>query len=73
MGLFGVLNFQAAYLAFVLLGFSFIVHGVTPWGDMLGLAVGHTYYYFDVVLPSLAVGQGVRLLKTPDWVVRLFN
>ena len=73
MGLFGLLNFPAAYLSFVLLGFSLIVHGETPWGNLLGLAVGHTFYYFDAVLPSLAVGRGIRLLKTPDWVVRLFS
>lgn len=65
MGLFGIINFKATYLCWVLLGFSFIVHQIIPYGDLLGLVVAHIYYYFDQVYPRLVVGGGRKYLQTP--------
>ncbi|KAI8909153.1 Derlin, partial [Gorgonomyces haynaldii] len=68
MGFFGVLNFQAAYLCWVLIGFSVILHQVIPTADFLGLLAGHIYYYLEDVYPRLLASRGQRLLKTPLWL-----
>lgn len=48
--------------------------GQSIQSGLIGLAVGHLYYYLTVELPRL---RGVRLLWTPQWfkmlVFRLAN
>ncbi|KAI9197222.1 putative Derlin-2 [Polychytrium aggregatum] len=53
MGIFGF-NFNAPYLPWVMLGLSITLHNVWPWGDLLGLVIGHIYYFLDDVYPNLA-------------------
>lgn len=67
MNFFGLLNFQAPYLPWVLLGFSVIL-GNTIWVDLMGMAVGHIYYFLEDVFPNQR--GGCKLLKTPQilWV-----
>uniref|UniRef100_A0A182S8E2 Derlin n=1 Tax=Anopheles maculatus TaxID=74869 RepID=A0A182S8E2_9DIPT len=62
MNFFGVLNFQAPYLPWVLFGFSVLL-GNTIWVDLIGMVVGHTYYFLEDVLPNQP--GGMKLLKTP--------
>lgn len=57
----GVLSFRAPYLPWVLLLFSFVL-GSSPATDLMGILVGHVYYYMADVYPAMA---GVSLLKTP--------
>lgn len=63
MNFFGLLNFQAPYLPWVLLGFSVIL-GNTIWVDLMGMAVGHIYYFLEDVFPNQR--GGCKLLKTPQ-------
>jgi len=64
MNFFGLFNFQAPYLPWVLFGFSFIL-GNSVLIDLIGIAVGHIYYYLENVCPAKF---GFRLLKTPRFM-----
>ncbi|XP_053678155.1 derlin-2 [Anopheles nili] len=70
MNFFGVLNFQAPYLPWVLLGFSVLI-GNTIWVDLIGIAVGHLYYFLEDVLPNQP--GGMKILKTPRILKQLFD
>ncbi|XP_042231724.1 derlin-2-like isoform X2 [Homarus americanus] len=68
MNFFGLLNFQAPYLPWVLLGFSVLL-GNSVIVDFVGIAVGHIYYFLEDVFPARS--GGIRLLKTPRFLVQL--
>eukprot|EP00455_Lapot_gusevi_P008630 TRINITY_DN1378_c0_g1_i10.p1 TRINITY_DN1378_c0_g1~~TRINITY_DN1378_c0_g1_i10.p1 ORF type:complete len:222 (-),score=34.22 TRINITY_DN1378_c0_g1_i10:116-781(-) len=71
MNLLGVFNFTAPYLPWVLLSFSFML-GSSGVVDVLGIMVGHLYYYLEDVYP-LMIPSHFRFLKTPRFVKILFN
>ncbi len=62
MSFFGLLTFQAPYLPWVLLGFSLLL-GNSVSVDLLGMAVGHIYYFLEDVFPNQP--NGWRILQTP--------
>lgn len=70
LSLFGLFDFTAPYLPWVLLGFSMIL-GASPVKDLLGIAAGHVYYFFEDVYPRMT--HGYRLLATPGVLVSLFG
>lgn len=70
MNFFGLLNFQAPYLPWVLLGFSVLL-GNSILVDLVGIAVGHLYYFLEDVFPQRS--GGIRLLRTPAFLKRLFE
>ncbi|XP_031627267.1 derlin-2 [Contarinia nasturtii] len=70
MNFFGILNFLAPYLPWALLGFSVIL-GNTIWVDLMGMAVGHIYYFLEDVFPKQR--GGFRILKTPLFLRKLFD
>jgi len=63
MNFFGLLTFNAPYLPYVLLGFSLLL-GNAVSVDLLGMAVGHTYFYLEDIFPNQP--GGFKLLKTPQ-------
>ncbi|CEP17919.1 hypothetical protein [Parasitella parasitica] len=68
----GLLVFTAPYLPWVLLIFSLCLGGQIPTGDILGVLVGHIYYFFEDVWPQDPVSQGKKWLATPRvirWLV----
>ncbi|KAL9543451.1 hypothetical protein MBANPS3_008110 [Mucor bainieri] len=68
----GLLVFTAPYLPYVLLIFSLCLGGQIPTGDILGVLVGHIYYFFEDVWPRDPVSQGKKWLATPRiirWLV----
>ncbi|KAK2739198.1 hypothetical protein FQN57_006641 [Myotisia sp. PD_48] len=67
----GLLVFTAPYLPFVLMAFSLVVHGTIPKDEICGVVVGHIWYFFSDVYPSLYGGQ--RPLDPPRWWRRLFE
>ncbi|CAG8598493.1 13870_t:CDS:2, partial [Ambispora leptoticha] len=67
----GLFVFSAPFLPWVLLGFSLMLNNVFPVGDLMGIAVGHVYYFFEDVWPHERASGGRRLLKTPQ--VRLIE
>ncbi|KAL5276928.1 DERL2 family protein [Megaselia abdita] len=65
MNFFGLLNFHAPYLPWVLLGFSMIL-GNTVLVDLIGISVGHIYYFLEDVFPLQR--NGMKILKTPNFL-----
>lgn len=59
MSLLGLFPFNAPYLPWVLLLFSLFL-GNPIETDLLGIIVGHIYYFFDVVYPQVAEVRGWR-------------
>ncbi|OUM67775.1 hypothetical protein PIROE2DRAFT_34108, partial [Piromyces sp. E2] len=53
MSFLGILNFNAPYLPWVLLGFTILLNNIWPTGDILGLIIGHVYYFLEDVYPKL--------------------
>lgn len=70
MNFFGVLNFQAPYLPWVLLGFSIIL-GNAVWVDLIGMTVGHMYYFAEDVFPRER--GGFKIIKTPQILKHIFD
>lgn len=66
--LYGLITVGAAFLPYVLVGLSLMM-GQHPSIDLLGIAVGHLYYYLVDVLP---VVYGFEPLKTPKVVTMFF-
>lgn len=66
MNFFGILTFTAPYLPWVLLGFSLIL-GNSVLVDLMGIAVGHIYYFLEDVFPMQP--GGFQILKTP-WILK---
>ncbi|KAJ3292694.1 hypothetical protein HDU79_001153 [Rhizoclosmatium sp. JEL0117] len=80
MHFFGLFVISAAYLPWVFLGFSLIIHGVWPTGDLIGLLAGHTYYFLDEIWPrgGGAIVRGVRMerpriVRAPNFIKQLFR
>ena len=64
MSFLGLFTFTAPYLPWVILGFGVLL-GQSPVFDLLGVAVGHVYYFLEDVYPEIS---GRRLLKTPGFM-----
>uniref|UniRef100_A0A8C3F7S8 Derlin n=1 Tax=Chrysemys picta bellii TaxID=8478 RepID=A0A8C3F7S8_CHRPI len=70
MNFFGLLNFQAPFLPWVLMGFSLLL-GNSIIIDLLGIAVGHIYYFLEDVFPNQPGGK--KLLLTPGFLKLVFD
>ncbi|KAL4223913.1 Derlin-2 [Mactra antiquata] len=70
MNFFGLMNFQAPYLPWVLLGFSLLL-GNSVLVDLMGISVGHIYYFLENVFPQQP--GGFRILKTPGFLKSIFD
>lgn len=70
MNFFGLINFQAPFLPWVLLGFSVLL-GNALWVDLMGMAVGHMYYVIEDVFPNQR--GGFKLLTTPQILKTIFD
>ncbi|XP_062887681.1 derlin-2-like isoform X1 [Mobula hypostoma] len=68
MNFFGLLNFHAPFLPWVLMGFSLLL-GNSVIVDLLGIVVGHVYYFLEDVFPNQP--GGVKLLVTPSFLMWL--
>jgi hypothetical protein len=77
MNFLGLFSFNAPYLPWVLIGFSLLLHGVWPAGDLVGLVVGHIYYFLDDVWPRGGRFGGElvrpRYLRAPQVIKDLFE
>jgi Derlin-2/3 len=71
LNLLGLLVFTAPYLPWVLMGFSIVLHGTVPKDELMGVVVGHVWYFFSDVYPPLH--HGSKPLDPPAWWVRLFE
>lgn len=67
----GLLVFSAPYLPWVLMGFSLFMHGTIPKDEIMGVVIGHIWYFFSDVYPPMH--NGSRPLDPPGWWRRLFE
>jgi Derlin-2/3 len=67
MSFLGLFNFNAPYLPWVLLVFSLCLNNALPIVDLLGIVVGHFYYFLEDIYPRIT---GQRLLYTPKFLKR---
>jgi Derlin-2/3 len=66
VSIWGMLNIQAFYLPFALAALDLMMGG--NWkADVLGILVGHLYYFLKVLHPSTG---GSQMLETPAFVKR---
>ncbi|PRP85547.1 putative Der1-like family [Planoprotostelium fungivorum] len=56
------LRFQSFWLPWVMMAFNMLMGG-SPYSDLLGIVVGHLYYFLTVIYPNTS---GKRLLQTPE-------
>lgn len=73
MNFLGIFTFNAPYLPWVLLGFTVLLNNQWPSGDLLGLVIGHVYYFLEDVYPRMQGSGGQRFLSTPGVLKRLFD
>ena len=71
MSFLGLLVFTAPYLPWVLMGVSLVMHGTVPKDEIMGVVIGHIWYFFSDVYPPLH--NGSRPLDPPMWWRRLFE
>lgn len=71
LSLLGLATFTAPWLPLVFIGISFLMHGSLPKDEVCGAVVGHVYYFFMDVWPTMYDGQ--RPLDPPGWWLRLFE
>lgn len=67
MSFLGLFPFTAPYLPWVLLSFSLVL-GNSATIDLIGIVVGHSYYFLEDVYPTIADIRGWRtrkIIKTP--------
>jgi len=72
MSFLGLFTFRAPFLPWVLLAFSVLL-GNSPSIDLMGIAVGHLYFFLDDVLPHTRGGRGHRPLRSPAWLLHMLG
>ena len=75
MSFLGFFTFNAPYLPWVMLGFSVLLgNGVTM--DLIGIGVGHFYFFLEYIYPVIAEIRGWRLkkiLEPPTWLLGAYE
>ena len=65
-----IFHFRAPFLPWVLMIFL-LMFGFNPIFDVIGVGVGHIYYYLEDVLPKIPETRDIRVLKPPNFLVKL--
>jgi len=74
MSFLGIMQFKAPYLPWILMGFSLLI-GTPVEMDLLGIIIGHVFYFCDQIYPHIAQYRKWRLgriLVTPTIISNLF-
>eukprot|EP00485_Elphidium_margaritaceum_P000523 CAMPEP_0202699698 /NCGR_PEP_ID=MMETSP1385-20130828/12910_1 /ASSEMBLY_ACC=CAM_ASM_000861 /TAXON_ID=933848 /ORGANISM="Elphidium margaritaceum" /LENGTH=134 /DNA_ID=CAMNT_0049356695 /DNA_START=273 /DNA_END=677 /DNA_ORIENTATION=+ len=67
----GLMTFTAPWLPWVLMGLSLLL-GHEVKADLLGIGVGHCYYFLKWIYPEITHPNKVHLIRTPRWLQYLF-
>jgi len=65
MSFLGILTFHAPYLPWVMLTFSVLIGNAITM-DLIGIAVGHLYYFLEYVYPKIAQVRGFRIKRVME-------
>lgn len=53
------------------MAFSLFMHGTIPKDEILGVIVGHVYYFLADVWPGIY--EGSRPMDPPEWWIRIWE
>lgn len=80
MNFMGIFAVPAPWIPWLLLSVGYLVNGKVPGGELVGIVVGHFYYYMMDVYPMLLAGgrrslicESKRLFSAPRFFVYLFD
>ena len=68
LNVFGAFNIRAPYFPYFLMLLGFVNYS-NMFYHLIGLALGHIYYFFDDVVPGIPATRGFRMFSAPP----LFN
>ena len=63
----GIFTLRAPYLPWFYLVFSYMLESEFK-NDLLGIIVGHIYFYLKDIFPRLTKSKGICLLNTPEFM-----
>ena len=67
----GLMPFKAPWLPWVLLFLSILLnHDIKS--DLLGIFVGHIYYFLKWIYPDITKPNKIEIVKTPQFIQYLF-
>ncbi|PAA91945.1 hypothetical protein BOX15_Mlig019086g1 [Macrostomum lignano] len=69
--LIGQIAFPALFLPLIILLISMVLYKSACMANLLGILVGHLYFFFDGVFPQL--GHGFQVLRTPRFLRKIFD
>ena len=67
-----VIPIRAHYMTWFFI-FMNIIQGRSIRANIIGVFVGHTYYYLTAILPKLPHFKDISILSTPKFMVRLLD
>lgn len=65
-----IFHFKAPFLPWFLLLFV-IMFGFNPKNDLIGISIGHLYYFLEDVLPKIPETLDFKLIKPPKLLVSI--
>jgi hypothetical protein len=65
-----IFHFRAPFLPFFLMMFV-MIFGFNPYNDIIGISVGHLYYYLEDVVPKIPELSGFKVLKPPTILISI--
>lgn len=65
-----IFHFRAPFLPWFLMLFV-VMFGFSPKNDIVGICVGHLYYYLEDVVPKIPELKGFKMLKAPTVFVNI--
>ncbi|KAJ1726295.1 hypothetical protein LPJ61_005283 [Coemansia biformis] len=69
----GLFTTSAAYLPWVLIGFSLVIENRWPMEDVVAMCVGHVFWFLSEVWPLREESGGSRPLQAPRFLCRAFR
>jgi Derlin-2/3 len=63
----GIFTLRAPYLPWFYLIFSYLLESEFKH-DLLGMIVGHIYFYFKDIFPRIKKSKGISILETPQFL-----
>lgn len=72
VNLFGFIMIRAGYLPYFFFFWSLLLRG-SLFFDVLGLMIGHVFYYLYFVVPKLPFTRGKNVLEAPKFVKHLIG
>ncbi|CAK69608.1 unnamed protein product (macronuclear) [Paramecium tetraurelia] len=64
------IQIQAQYMVWFLL-FLNLISGKSIQSNLVGVMIGHTFYYFAFIVPNLPRFKGLQLLSTPKFLINI--